>query len=127
MALVHASPTPKLTASINMIWIAFYFLLHPGEYYQATDNHPLCLGHVTFTIRHQKLNTYTMLESDLYHATNTSLTFNNQKNHEWGKVIGHARSGHSTTCPVYALSHWCITLHCTGGTASTPLCTYHRY
>ena len=107
-ALVHASPTPKLAASINMIWIAFYFLLRPGEYCQAADNHPLCLGHVTFTIGHQKPNTHTMSKSDLFRATNASLTFDNQKNRKRGEVIGHARSGHSTACPVYALSHRCI-------------------
>ena len=126
MALVHASPTPKLAASIHMIWITFYFLLHPGEYCQAADNHPHCLGHVTFTLGHQKLNTHSASELDLYHATNGSLTFDNQKNRERGEIIGHACSGHSTACPVYALSHRCIALLHAGGTVSTPLCTYHR-
>ena len=125
MALIHASLTPKLTMYINMIWITFYFLLHPGEYCQASDTHLLCLGHTTFTIGQQKLNTYTVSKVDLYCTTNASLTFDNQKNHEWGEVIGHAHSGHSTACLVYALSHWCIALHHAGGTASTPLCTYH--
>ena len=109
-----------------MIWIAFYFLLRLGEYCQAANNHPFCLGHVTFTIGHQKLNTHTASKSDLYCATNASLTFDNQKNRERGEVIGHTCSGHSTACPVYALSHRCITLRRTGGMASTPLCTYHR-
>ena len=121
--LFHASPTPKLTASIDMIWIAFYFLLWPGEYCPATDNYPLCLGHVTFAIRQHKLNTYTALEPDLYRATNASLTFDNQKNHERGEIIDHTRSGHSTACPVYALAHRCMSLCRAGGTASTPLCT----
>ena len=125
-ALVHASPTPKLTTSIDMIWIAFYFLLHLGEYCQATDNHPLCLGHITFTIGQHKLNTYTTSEPDLYCATNASLTFNNQKNRKWGEVIGHTCSGQSTACLVYALSHQCIALRHASGPATTPLCTYHR-
>ena len=125
-ALVHASPTPKLTASIEMIWIAFFLLLRPGEYCQAADNHQLCLGHVTFTIGHHKLNTHTVSELDLYCATNASLTFDNQKNCEWGEVIGHACSGHSTTCPIYSLAQRCIALRHSSGTASTLLCTYHR-
>ena len=126
MALVLAAPTTKLTAAIEMIWIAFFFLLCPREYCHATDNHPLCLGHVTFTIGHHKLNTTTAAEADLHRATNASLTFNNQKNRERGEVIGHARSGHSTACPVYALAKRCITIRQAGATASTPLCTYYR-
>ena len=125
-ALILAAPTPKLTAAIDMIWIAFFFLLRPGEYCHANDNHPLCLGHVTFTIGHHKLNTTTAAEADLRRATNASLTFDNQKNRERGEVIGHAHSGHSIACPVHALAQRCISIRQAGGTASTPLCTYSR-
>ena len=120
-ALIHASPTPKLTASIDMIWIAFYFLLQPGEYCQATDNYPLCLGHISFTIGQHKLNTYTASEPDLSHATNASLTFDNQKNCEHGEVIGHACSSHSTAFPVYALAHQCIALRHAGSNPFYPV------
>ena len=109
-----------------MIWIAFFFLLRPGEYCSASDNQPLCMGHVTFTIGHQKLHTLTASGADLHRATHVSLTFDDQKNRERGEVIGHARSGHSSACPVHALASRCITLRRAGGTASTPLCTYAR-
>ena len=85
---------------------------------EFTDNYSPVVNDVTF--RH------TASESDLYRATNASLMFNNQKNREWAEVIGHARIGHSTACLVYALSCQCIALRRAGGTASTPLCTYHH-
>ena len=111
---------------MEMIWIAFFFLLRPGEYCSASDNQPLCMGHVTFTIGHQKLHTITASDADLHRATHVSLTFDDQKNRERGEVIGHARSGHSSACPVHALASRCITLRRAGGTAATPLCTYAR-
>ena len=91
-----------------------FLLAAPGEYCRATDNHPLCLGHVTFTIGHHKLNTTTASAADLHRAMNTSLTFDHQKNRKRGKVIDHARSGHSTACPVYALAQRCIALRQSG-------------
>ena len=104
-ATFHATPTAKLTAAMEMIWIAFFFLLRPGEYCSASDNQPLCMGHVTFTIGHQKLHTITASDADLHCATHVSLTFDDQKNRKRGEVIGHARSGHSSACPVHATVH----------------------
>ena len=37
-----ASPSPLGQATIDMAWLAFFFLLRPGEYCAAPDNHP-CL------------------------------------------------------------------------------------
>ena len=42
MALALAAPMTKLTAAIKMTWIAFFFLLCPGEYCHVMDNPPPC-------------------------------------------------------------------------------------
>lgn len=109
-------------ATIDMIWIALFFLLRPGEYCKANDNNPLLLEHVTLLLGSRRLNLLTAPAEDLLRATHSSLTFDDQKNRERGEVIGHGRSGHSIACPTRSLARRVLYLRQHGATLATPLC-----
>ena len=56
-------------------------------------------------------------------ATFVTLRFTRQKNGTENEVVGHARSGHSTICPVLALIRRTVHLRTFHATPTTPLCT----
>ena len=113
-------------AICDMAWIAFFFLLRPGEYCKSPDNTPIALQDITFTIGHQRLNPMTCPLHLLQRATHVSITFQQQKNHERGEVIAHGRSGHSIACPTLALTRRITYLCQHPRTApTTALCTWY--
>ncbi|GFH50587.1 hypothetical protein CTEN210_07063 [Chaetoceros tenuissimus] len=86
-------------ATADMIIIAFFFLLRPGEYsYSNTDSDPFLLADVQFWIGHQ--------------------------NGVRGEVIGLSCSGELYLCPVKALARRVIHLKQHNAAPNTPLCTY---
>jgi hypothetical protein len=89
-------------ATTDMIILAFFFLLRPGEY---TDNNktPFRLKDVQLFIGPCNLNLQTSSTAELAQARFWSLTFTDQKNGVRGKVIGQASIGDSFICPVKAL------------------------
>ncbi|GFH55146.1 hypothetical protein CTEN210_11622 [Chaetoceros tenuissimus] len=112
-------------ATADMIIIAFFFLLRPGEYsYSNTDSDPFLLADVQFWIGHQRLNTMTATPTQLRQATFVSLTFTTQKNGVRGEVIGLSCSGEFYLCPVKALARRVIHLKQHNAAPNTPLCTY---
>jgi hypothetical protein len=76
-------------AVANMIIIAFFFLLRPGEY---TDND-------IFRLLEESLNLPVATDAQLLQTRFASLTFTDQKNGVRGEVIGHARSGGPVSLP----------------------------
>ena len=60
--------------------------------------------------------------AELFLATHSSITFDDQKNRERGEVIGHGRSGHSVACPTLALARHIAYIRGYSKPASTPLC-----
>ena len=58
-------------------------------------------------------------------ATFAILTFTRQKNGTEGEVVGHARSGHSNTCPVAALVRRVLHLRSNNAPPTTPLYTVY--
>ena len=112
-------------SAMDMIWIAYFFLLRPGEYVKAHDNSPLCLKDVTFMIRSTRINHMSCHVSELDHVTHASLTFDDQKNRERGETIGHRLSGDAVACPVRALARRAYYLRRNNATPDTPLCTYY--
>ena len=86
-------------ATIDMAWIAYFYLLRPGEHCKAPENAPLTLAVVTLLIGSTHLSLLTATPADLNRATHSSLTFDTQKNRERGEVIAHGRSGHTVACP----------------------------
>ena len=117
-------PSPLGRATIDMAWLAFFFLLRPGEYCAAPDNHPLRFANVTLLIGATRLDLLTASPADLRHATHVSLTFDDQKNRERGEVIAHGRSGHVVACPVLTTICRVLFLRAQHLPLTSPLCTY---
>jgi hypothetical protein len=68
------------TAIADMICIAFFFLLRPGEYTCTTsDDTPFRLEDVSAYVRDRKLNVLLCSEAELDAATSVSYTFTTQK------------------------------------------------
>jgi hypothetical protein len=105
----HTNTTDQTTldsATADLATIGFFFLLRPGEHTTsptATDTHPFLLQDVTFRTGAIIISAATGPITSIPHATFVTLTFTKQKNGVENEVIGHARSGHSHTCPVLAL------------------------
>jgi hypothetical protein len=89
-------------AAADMIVIAFFFLLRPGEY---TDNKkdPFQLADTQLFIGKRRLPILTALAAELCQARFALLTFTSQKNGVPGKVIGLTCSGDPYLCPVQAI------------------------
>ena len=119
---ISLAPTVLLNCTIDMAWIAFFYLLRPGEYCKSQDNTPLCLKDVSCSIGHRKLHILLCTHQELDCATQSSLTFDNQKNRERGETIGHTTSGHSVACPTRALVRRIRYLRLAGASPTTPLC-----
>ena len=119
------TPDPRDSAAMDMLWIAYFFLLRPGEYVKARDNDPLRLRDVTLLIHHRALDFFTCPLSELARVTHATITFDTQKNRVRGEVIGHSRSGDPRACPVLALVRRIQHLRTHHASNDTFLCTYY--
>jgi len=90
-------------AIADMIVIAFFFLLRPGEYTGTnTDGRPFFIEDTALHLGKRRLNLQTATIAELEAATACSYTFTTQKNGVRGEVVMHSRSGHPLCCPVTA-------------------------
>ena len=119
-----SGPSAQAQATIDISWIAYFYLQRPGEHCKAPENSPLTLVDVTQLIGSIRLALLTATPADLNHATHSSLTFETQKNRERGEVIAHGRSGHTVACPTKSLLRRVQYLRSTGLPLTMPLCTY---
>jgi hypothetical protein len=97
----HASDT-AFCATADMIVIAFFFLLRPGEY-TDNPNNPFHLADVQLFIGNTRIDLVTAPMEQVQQARFASLTFTNQKNGVLGEVIGLAHSGDPYLCPVLSI------------------------
>ena len=118
--LAQSSPDPTLCATADMIIIAFFYLLRPGEY---TDNNktPFRLEDVQLFIGDTRINLTTAPIEQVRQARFASLTFTNQKNGVRGEVIGLACSGDPYLCPVQAIIRRVLYLRQHTAAPNTPL------
>ena len=93
-----SSSSAKAQATIDMAWIAYFYLLQPSEQCKAPENSPLTLTDVTLLIGSTRLALLTATPADLNRATHSSLTFDTQKNREHSEIIAHGRSGLTVAC-----------------------------
>ncbi len=107
-------------ATTDMIILAFFFLLWPGEY-TDNDNTPFCLKDVQLFIGPRCLNLQISSAAELTQALFGSLTFTDQKNGVRGKVIGQASTGNCFVCPVKALVRCILYLRSHDLPPTTPL------
>jgi hypothetical protein len=122
-ALLANTPNQALIAAVDLAWLAFFFLLRPGEYCHGSGTTPLCLKHVTFFREEQRLHTLQSPLLLLHQATHVSLTFDTQKNRNRGEIVGHGRSGHPIACPTATLLRRVTYLRSHPAALNTPLCT----
>jgi hypothetical protein len=106
-----------------MAWLAFYYLLRPGEYCRSREGSPVCLADVAFTTATSTLTALAIPLPTLPFATHSTLTFGQQKNRNRGEVVGHGRSGHPFACPTAALARRVLHLRQHHAPPTTLLCT----
>lgn len=120
------SPLDQATA--DMAILGFFFLLRPSEHTAASpqsDSSPFRLCDVTFCIGASVVEAATGPLDTIPLATFATLRFTRQKNGTTNELIGHARSGHATTCPVLALIRRTLHLRSFNAPPNTPLCTFY--
>ena len=84
-----ASSAVSSLAIADMIVLAFFFLLRPGEYTATkSDTTPFRLCDVRLSVGSHYLDIFTATPEQLNTATFASLTFTDQKNGVRGEVIG---------------------------------------
>ena len=115
------------SATIDCMWMGFYYLLRPGEYANASGDakHPFRLQDVGMQVgarhfKHAHLATFNQLAM----ATLASLTFSTQKNGVKGEKLAHSTTGHPISCPVRATLRRVTHLKLHNAPPSTPLHIY---
>ena len=126
--IASQSPCPLLKATADMIVLAFFFLLRPGEYTaSSSETQPFDFQSVQLFIGGRRLNFNTATEAEILQSRFGSLTFDRQKNGVRGEVIGLGISGDSLLCPVRALGRRIIHLRSQNAPLTTPLAmVYHQ-
>ena len=117
-------PTARDEATMDCIWMAFYFLLRPGEYANATGDakHPFRLKDIELKVGSLHLfDVMSATNAQLCAATYVSLTFTTQKNGVKGEKMAHASNGQPRACPVRAVLRRALHLRAHGATDTTPL------
>ena len=126
--VANLSNDPLSLATADLATLGFFFLLRPGEHTQPpknSDAQPFRLMDVTFQFGNQSHPAHTADLASIRMATFAILTFTTQKNGVEGEVVGHARSGHSNTCPVAALVRRVLHLRTNNAPPTTPLYTVY--
>ena len=96
-------PTMENESVANMICIAFFYCMRPGEYTgTTTDEQAFVLDDIAFYIGLRRLDNELCSDLELEAATQTTYCFTEQKNQHKGDVIAHATSGDMLCCPVKA-------------------------
>jgi hypothetical protein len=97
------SSTPDRQAIADLVAIAFYFLLRPGEYTGTTSNDAAFrFADVELHVDDRAIDPITCSDDDLHAATFVSLMFTTQKNGTKGEIITHGLSTDPLACPVKA-------------------------
>ena len=126
LAVAFQQHDPPAQAIADMICLAYFFLLRPGEYTGNPSNTtPFTLADVQCYIGQQRLTAPMLTIQHLSRLTFVTLTFTSQKNGVRGEVIGLGRSGDPILCPVMALSRRLQHLLEHQAPPTTPLATYY--
>jgi hypothetical protein len=110
----------------DLSYMAFFWLLRPGEYCSGTNSHPFRLCDLQLFIGQQRIDPLTCSLADLNRVTFVTMTFTTQKNGVRGEIIGHSRSGHAFGCPVVSVLNRVRYLRTHDATPDTPLCAVRR-
>jgi hypothetical protein len=114
------------TALLDMICIAFFFLLRPCEYTGTTSGDtPFHLEDVSAYVRDRKLDLFLCSETEFDAATLVSYTFITQKNGTREEKIVQGRSGNALCCPVRSTVRRIKHHRLKKSTPSAPLASYY--
>jgi len=109
----------------DMIGLAFFFLLRPGEYTNSPSDSTLFdFRDVQLFRGQQRLDLITASDAQLLTATFAVLTFHDQKNGVKGEVVGLVHSGDPLLSPTKILACHIIHLRDNNAAPTTPLCNY---
>jgi hypothetical protein len=90
-------------AIADMITIAFFYLLRPGEYTGTTsDDAAFRVEDIVLYIQDRRLNSMTDTPSKLAAVDSVAYIFTTQKNGRRGEKLVHGKSGDGLCCPVKA-------------------------
>ena len=123
ISIIARHSTCNITIAVSdMIILAFFFLLRPGEYTDSpSDTTPFCLQDIQLFVGDRCLNLTTASDAQILAACFGALTFTDQKNGVRGEVVGLACSGDPYLCPVHAIGRRIIHLRRHGAPPNTPL------
>jgi hypothetical protein len=122
----NSNPSSAAQAIADMICIAFFFLLRPGEYTFTNANTPFRIQDVKLYIDTKELQIYQASPLEFSNVTSVSLTFTTQKNGVKGEVISHGLSGDLLVCPCRATVRRIQHLLQHQQPPSTPLCKFFQ-
>lgn len=128
---VFSDPTASvgLRAVADLIIIAYYFLMRPGEYCTSQGeeaSHPFHSDEVQLWRGQRLLSLLTASDDELLAASFCILTFTEQKNAKRGEKVGQGLSGDPIFCPTRALARRLIHLRRNGAPPHTPIHTYYE-
>lgn len=113
-------------ACTDLILIAYFFLMRPGEFCETSTAHPFRIGDVALYNQGTRIDINTAPEPALLASSHVLLTFTTQKNGVRGERIGQGCSGDPYFCPVKAVVRRLIHLRRCGAPADTPLHYYQH-
>ena len=116
------SGSPQDYAIADLAWIAFFFLLRPGEYYAGgtdTVTTPFNLRDIQFLVGNQPFQATTASAATCAAATFVSILFTTQKNGVKGESIGHGATGNPRACAVASIRRRVAHLRQHGATPDT--------
>ena len=123
--------TESRKAIMDLIILAFYFLMHPGEYCTSSgedSSHPFHLDELELWRGPRLFDLTLATDHELHTATFCMLQFSDQKNSNRGEKVGHATSGDHIFCPVRALARRVIHLRRNAAPPHTPIhCYYEQF
>ena len=125
LTLAQAAPSVDNLAVANMILIAFFFLMRPGEHTVSKENTPFKLKDVQFHVGQERHNAASIPLNLLAATSFVTYTYDTQKNAVRNEAIGLGRSGQGGCCPVEATVQRVRHLRQHDATPDTPLGTYY--
>jgi hypothetical protein len=114
-------------AIADMICLAFFFLLRPGEYTgTSSETQPFTFQDISFYLGDLRLDKATAIVEQLLAATRDIRYYgiHHTEKQCLGKIIGPGRSGNPHFCPVSAAAHRIIHLRQAQAPLTQPLASY---
>lgn len=125
------SATEGLKAVVNLVIIAYFFLMRPGEYCNTRSqdlSHWFHLDEIELWIGNQKLDFAIATDHELLTASFAILIFSDQKNTRRGEKIGQGLSGEYLFFSVRVLGRRIVHLRKNRAPPHTPIhCYYEQY